>query len=340
MAFFFTIIAAQFCTGAKELAGRICRGRKKDTVQGRIRRFAMELELKRIFPAAIRQELSDGYENGLEEVRFRVGRPTEFLYADGKIRRLSGVEQKEVLEMLNYISGYSLYALEEELRQGFLTMRGGHRVGITGRAETCRGSGKISAISDVGGMNIRVAHERKNCAAPLIPFLRDGASIHNTLILAPPGAGKTTYLRDCIRLLSEGDAGHEGLKIGLVDERSEIAACYRGVPQNDLGPRVDVLDNCPKEKGMRMLLRTMSPQVIAVDELGGEGDFSAVYQILYSGVRLLASVHAKEKGELEAKPFLKNLIGGKQIGRIVVLKREEGGTRRFEIYDGALERIC
>lgn len=301
------------------------------------------MELKQIFPIMIQQELPINYESGLEEVRFRVGWPTEFLYADGKIRRLSRVTQREVVEMLNYISGYSLYALEEELRQGFLTMRGGHRIGVSGRAsraEQFGGRNEINGIADISGMNIRVAHERKDCAKPLLPYIRNGESIHNTLLLAPPGVGKTTYLRDCIRLLSTGDEAHAGLKIGLVDERSEIAACYRGVPQNDLGPRVDVLDNCPKEKGMRMLLRTMSPQVIAVDELGGEEDFAAVFQILYSGIRILGTVHARDQEELMVKPFMEELVRQKQIGRIVVLSRGKGGERMFEIYDGGLERIC
>ncbi len=297
------------------------------------------MELKQIFPISVQKSLPVNYERGLEEVRFRAGWPTELLYGDGNIRRLPKVTQREMIEMLNYISGYSLYALEEELRQGFLTMKGGHRIGICGRASR-KSCNEISGIADISGMNIRIAHERKGCAAPLLPYLRNGNTIYNTLILAPPGVGKTTFLRDAIRLLSTGDDKQEGLKIGVVDERSEIAACYRGVPQNDLGPRADVLDNCPKERGMRMLLRTMSPQIIAVDELGQEEEFAAVYQILYSGIRILGTVHAKNVQELMVKPFLEALLAQKQIGRIVVLERGEEGRRLFRIYNEALERIC
>lgn len=301
------------------------------------------MELKDMFPVSLRSALPDAYDKDLEEVRIRVGWPTEFLYSDGKIVQFSKVSQKEVTEMLNYLSGYSLYAMEEELRQGFFTMEGGHRIGIAGRASRASDTGKgdeIRGIVDVSGMNIRVAHEKKGCAIPLVPYIRNGDTIHNTFFLAPPGVGKTTYLRDCIRMLSKGDEEHQGLKIGVVDERSEIAACYRGVPQNDLGPRVDVLDNCPKERGMRMLLRTMSPQVIAVDELGGQEDFEAVFQILHSGSRILGTIHAKNVEELLVKPYMKELFRQKTIGRYVVLERKDGGERTFRIYDKELKQIC
>jgi stage III sporulation protein AA len=290
----------------------------------------MELML----PVKLRSQLPEKYEEGLEEIRLRTGCPTELRYGDDSVRILTAVTQSEISETLNYLSGYSLYALEADLKEGFFTAKGGHRVGVCGRAN------HASGIVDISAINIRIAHEQKGCAKELIPYIRNQNDIYNTLIIAPPGVGKTTYLRDCIRLLSAGDKLHPGLKVSVVDERSEIAACYRGVPQNDLGPRVDVLDDCPKIKGMRMLLRTMSPQVIAVDELGGEEDFAAVFQILYSGSRILGTIHGDEPEEVFAKPYMKELIRQKKVKRFVVLEKLKDGSRGFHIYDEELKKIC
>lgn len=300
------------------------------------------MELKKIFPISMRKEVECICDTDLEEIRIRANLPTEFWYSGGVVKRYSKISQTEIEEMLNYMSGYSLYALEEELCQGYFTMSGGHRVGITGRTsrKTVGGKGGVNGIFDISGMNIRIAHEKKGCSKQLIPYIRNGDSIYNTLFLAPPGIGKTTFLRDSIRLLSTGDENHPGMKVAVVDERSEIAACYRGVPQNDLGLRVDVLDNCPKVQGMQMLLRTMSPQIIAVDELGGEKEFEAVFQILHSGSKLLGTLHAENMEELMAKPYMKKLFLQKVIGRYIVLEKNREGKRVFRIYDCEHKQIC
>jgi stage III sporulation protein AA len=236
--------------------------------------------------------------------------------------------------MLNYLCGYSPYAMEEELRQGFFTIEGGHRIGVSGRTsyEKTGASPVVSAVSDISGLNIRIAHERKGCAKKLIPWIRRGGGLHHTFLFAPPGVGKTTYLRDCIRLLSSGDEKQSGVKVGVVDERSEIAACHCGVPQNDLGPRVDVLDNCPKEQGMRMLLRSMSPEVIAVDELGDQADFAAVAECAKSGVAVLGTIHAGSVGEAREKMELCEAF------YLVQITRCRDGTRTIAVFDkgGAL----
>lgn len=317
-------------------------------------------EWKQIFPVRIRSYLEEGeWQVGLEEIRVRVGQPLEFLYAE-KIKYLwrregSGgvveerrdyeewndavsINQKEMLEMMNYISNYSLYAFQQEIRKGYLTMEGGHRVGLAGK--TVWENGEVKGISNITFLNIRVAHEHKGCAVPLLPYLRKGSGIYNTLLLSAPGIGKTTYLRDCIRLLSEGDEKYQGIKVGVVDERSEIAACHLGIPQNDLGPRTDVLDGCGKEEGMQMLLRSMSPQVIAVDELGSEQDFFAVEQAVCSGSRVLGSIHAGDIRELWEKPFLRKWFEKKLVKRFVLLERGEQGERSFHVYNESLEKIC
>ena len=302
------------------------------------------MELINYFPIRLRGQLQISDPKSLEEIRVRAGRPIEFCYADHTEIFSGAVKKEEILEMLNYLSGYSMYALAEECRKGFFTVQGGHRIGITGHV-SCFGkkeeeSQSVGGVYDVNGLNIRVAHEQKGCARELLPWLYSEGSIYHTLLVSPPGVGKTTFLRDCIRLISLGNSGREGLKVGVVDERSEIAACYQGIPQNDLGPRTDVLDNCPKEQGIRMLLRSMSPQVIAVDELGQTKDFEAVFGAVFSGSKILGTVHAEHVRELLAKPYMKELLEAKVIGRYVLLQKREDGSRSFCIYDSDMERLC
>lgn len=288
-----------------------------------------------ILPVALRIQVPDDFENHLEEIRIRVGQPAELIYEDLAVRHYMTVTEDDITEMLNYLSDYSLYALEQDMKLGYFTVKGGHRVGIVGR--TSRQAGRIV---DIGALNVRVAHEKKGCAKKIVDAIRKGNSICNTILFSAPGVGKTTYLRDCIRLLSSGDAFHPGMKVGVVDERSELAACVHGVAQNDLGPRTDVLDGCPKPKGIQMLLRTMSPQVIAVDELGGAEDFLAVDQALYCGCRLIGSVHAQGIDEMKSKQSLMRLLANGQVERLVELDRGEDGKRSVKVYDGSFARLC
>lgn len=185
-----------------------------------------------------------------------------------------------------------------------------------------------------------MARQKKGCARELLPWLVCGDGIFNTLLLSPPGVGKTTMLRDCIRLLSEGSSALPGRKVGVVDERSEIAASFLGVPQNDLGHRTDVLDNCPKAEGMRLLLRSMSPQVIAVDELGGREDFLAVEEALHCGCQIIGTMHARDAGELQEKIYLTDWLAKGFFGRFVFLALGKNGERGFSVYDGGMHRLC
>ncbi len=328
--------------------------------------------LEMLFPLRLRASLAAiPWKDGLEEVRVRVGQPLEFSYGGGR-RYLAGeggtcrmVREKElqgervwaanggtgreasglyragsrdIAEMLNYISNYSLYAYREEVKQGFITIRGGHRIGICGGAVV--EGGRLVGMHHITFLNIRVAHERVGCAGKLMDFIRKEGSIYNTLLVSAPGAGKTTYLRDSIRLLSKGDGETPGLFVCVVDERSEIAACHMGIPQNDLGPRTDVLDGCPKAEGMLLMIRSMSPQVLAVDELGTENDFAAADAAACSGSRILGTVHAGDMKELTEKPYLRRWIRKKVFERYVLIRREASGERRFEVYDDRLERVC
>lgn len=297
------------------------------------------MEIQNYLPVAFRASIRSEDFADAEEIRLRVGQPLEILYAGEKSKSFGRLEENHLKEMLNYLCGYSVYAIEEELKQGFFTVEGGHRIGVVGHTSyQKRGrENEMHMLSEISGINIRLSHEKKDCATGIIPHIRQGNRIFHTFFFAAPGIGKTTYLRDCIRLLSTGNEKERGLKIGVVDERSEIAACHCGIAQNDLGPRVDILDNCPKALGMRMLLRSMSPEVIAVDELGLPEDFEAVEESTKSGVAVLGTIHAKSVGEVKKR--LQCLKNGKEQIRFVGLTRMADGRRMAGIYDGGGRKL-
>ena len=239
--------------------------------------------------------------SGLEEIRFRVGRPVSLYYYNRVLFLTeSGTTQtqknakyasKNELEALTAcLCNHSVYAYLNEMKDGFITIRGGHRVGLAGKC--VEKNGQISGISSISGINIRIAREYKNCAVSLIPHLHLANSVYNTLLLSPPQCGKTTYLRDITRLLSAD------FKITVVDERSEIAGSFDGIPQFDIGPQTDVLDRFPKTDGMLLALRSLSPQILVTDELGDDRDADAAYKLYGAGCRLIATMHGDNLNEL------------------------------------------
>ena len=193
-----------------------------------------------------------------------------------------------IREAMEYISGYSLYAYEEQLKEGFITIRGGHRVVIAGKV--VMEQGRVKTIKNISSINIRISHQIIGCSDEIMKYLSG-----NILIVSPPRMGKTTLLRDILRNL----ANMEKQSVAIVDERSEIAACYNGVPQNDIGERCDVLDCCPKDTGMLILLRTMSPTYIAVDELASSDDVESVLKITGAGAYIAATIHGGSIGEVK-----------------------------------------
>ena len=231
-----------------------------------------------------------------EEIRFRVGKPSfvkkrgneYFLLSSGAISLHQDsafvAEAGDIKTFINILSGYSLYAFEEELKNGYITVEGGHRIGVSGK--TVVENGNVMSLNSFSGINIRISHEIKGCAENVLPYITEGQGVFNTLIVSPPGVGKTTLLRDIIRLLSI-----KGKNVSVADERGEIAGSWQGKAYNDLGPRADILDCCPKKEGMLMLLRSMSPDVIAVDELGSDEEIKAVETILSGGVSVICTVH-------------------------------------------------
>ena len=283
-----------------------------------------------VLPYEIRTSMADMNWEGLEEIRLRCGYPVELIYynrVEGLKECPISIQPGHIMETLNYITGYAIYAMTEEIRQGYLTIKGGHRVGLSGK--TTLGRDGIHSIVDISGINIRVARQCVGCAERLLPYMRQGDSIYNTLLCSPPGMGKTTYLRDLIRLLSLGADCYQGLKVGVVDERSEIGASYQGKVQNDLGPRTDLLDGCPKVLGMEMLLRSMSPSIIAVDELGKEEEFLQLAKVRRQGVQVLGTMHGDSMDELL------NLYGEQlkqAFERVIWIGKTEAGIRKTEVY--------
>ena len=182
-------------------------------------------------------------------------------------------------------------------------------------------------------MNIRLAHQIPGCADRVMPFIQKKDWISHTLILSPPRCGKTTLLRDIIRQISNGRQGIPGKTVGVVDERSELAGCYQGIPQNDLGIRTDVLDGCPKAEGMKMLIRSMSPVVVAVDELGREEDFRAVEDVIHCGCKLITTAHGNSLEDIMEQPLFRKLGEMKIFERYIILGRGKKAREIREILD-------
>ncbi|MDD4169045.1 MAG: stage III sporulation protein AA [Desulfotomaculaceae bacterium] len=307
-----------------------------------------------VLPANIRSMLAalpDLFQEKVEEIRLRQGRPLllglsngdVFLCAEGRpTHRINEAYQVTPLDMervIQLISNSSLYALEEELRNGFITLPGGHRAGITGKAVL--DGGKVRTLKYLSGCNIRISREISGAASVVLPYLLDGnEGIFHTVIVSPPCCGKTTMLRDLIRQVSNGvpELGFPGMTVGVVDERSEIAGCYKGIPQRDVGLRTDVLDGCPKAEGMMMLLRAMNPRVIAADEIGRHEDVKALEEVLNAGVKVIITAHGKSLSELLERPVLGKIIKSKMLERFVILGRSRGVGTLEEVIDGKLMR--
>ncbi len=310
-------------------------------------------ELLKIFSLKLRTvlgKLKINYDK-LQEIRLRMNAPLLVIYEnkecfvteDARLTEHPGnaviITKNEIRETMEYISNYSLYAFEEEIRQGFITINGGHRIGIAGKIiiedDVIKGMKHISYI------NIRLAHQVKGCADTIIPYLinPNTKGIYHTLIISPPRCGKTTLLRDIIRQLSNGNSMIPGMSIGVVDERSEIGACYMGVPQNELGIRTDILDCCPKAKGMMMLIRSMSPQIIAVDEIGSREDLEAIDHVIRCGCKLIATVHGSSIEDIKRKPVLGALVEQKLFERYIILSNMAGIGHLDEIYDACGSRL-
>lgn len=302
-------------------------------------------DFMKIFTSQIRTILSKlqiDFEQ-LQEIRLRIQSPLLILYqnkefyvkGDGTLgdnrENAYIISKNEIKETMEYISNYSLYAYEEEMKQGFITIQGGHRIGLAGKV--IMEKDMIKSMKYISFINVRLSHQMKGCADGILPYMIEENNVKHTLIISPPRCGKTTLLRDMIRQLSNGTEYFKGVTVGVVDERSEIGACYMGVPQNELGVRTDILDCCPKAKGMLMLIRTMSPQVIAVDEIGSREDIEAIEYVINCGCKLIATVHGSSIEDIRTKPLLRELLQEHVFERYIILNNKKKVGMVTEIFD-------
>lgn len=289
----------------------------------------------------------------VNEIRMRAEKPIiivikgkeYFLTAGGALTREASVAERigqgGMETILNHICNYSIYAYEDEIRQGFLTVQGGHRIGVAGQA-VMRTEREMKNMKYIRFINIRVSHQIVGAADAILPFLYEDGHVCNTLLISMPGVGKTTLLRDMVRQVSEGNRYGNGVNVGVVDERSEIAGCFQGIAQNDVGIRTDILDACPKALGMMLLLRSMSPRVIAVDEIGGKEDEEMIRQVTRCGVQMMATIHGSDIQDLQNSAIGRRLIEEKIFERYIVLKKDEAGSISRIVHNKELEEcfVC
>lgn len=289
--------------------------------------------------------LPNSLKESIEEIRLRINSPLS-IYSKGKDYFVSSsgsivnnpkdaliVNFEQLNKTFQIVCNYSIYALTEELKNGFITIKGGHRVGIGGKI--IYGNLGIESIKNISSLNFRIAHEKVGISKEIIKHLIFKGEFCNTLIISPPQCGKTTLLRDIIRNLSNGMRypNIKGYKIGLVDERSEIAGVFNGIPQKDVGIRTDILDSCLKSLGIIILIRSMSPEVIAVDEIGSIDDVAAIEDALRAGIKLIATVHGNDLEDIKDRKALKELFEQRVFKRYIILDNSHGvGTIR-EIID-------
>lgn len=272
----------------------------------------------------------------LKEIRIRANQAVRFT-SEGGIADTDFIPDGDmVTEMAEALCEHALYARAEEMRQGFVTLRGGHRMGLCGRVLT-QGN-QVRALRDIASLCIRIAGEYPGVADDVMPRLYGEGMLQSVLVVGAPGAGKTTLLRDICRQLSDGEGGREPVVSCLIDERGELAACVHGVPQMKVGRNTDVLDGCPKAAGMQWLLRSMAPGCLVTDELGGEEDALAVLEAVRCGVPVMTSVHGQSLSQALKRPALLKLMREKVFGLYVLLDRAAPG-RVAGFFDSCLEAV-
>jgi stage III sporulation protein AA len=272
----------------------------------------------------------------MEEVRLRQNKPI-ILYGGGReyiinksgqlvfdLRNAYVCSLEDIKNAVSLITNFSLYSFEDDIRNGFVTIDGGHRVGICGKAVL--ENGKIRTFRDISFINYRVARQVVGAADKVLNYiLKEDNGVYNTLIISPPQCGKTTILRDIVRQISGGipSMGFKGRKVGLIDERNEIAACSLGLPKNDIGIRTDVLDGCPKAEGIQIMIRSMSPDIIATDEIGRSDDAGAILDAINAGVKIITTIHGSNIEDFLRKPALEKLHKN-LFERYIIMSRRQG----------------
>lgn len=271
----------------------------------------------------------------LQEIRIKSSKPLIFYTGSRELISNYTVTKEDIKSILQRISNYSIYAFEEEIKQGYLTIKGGHRVGICGSC--VMEDNKVKTIKNIASLNIRICREVIGCSNRIMPYIIEDNRVLNTIIISPPKCGKTTLIRDISRNLSDGTKiegiNFQGVKVCIIDERSEIGGCYNGIPQMNIGIRSDILDNCYKSEGIMMAIRSMAPDVIICDEIGTHKDVESILMAMNSGVKLITTIHGFDIDDLYKRQVFKDILDNKVFERAVVLSGiREAGTVEY-IYD-------
>mgnify|MGYP004495119183 FL=1 len=290
-------------------------------------------EIYKVLPISMLEKIKKiGSTTNITEIRLRVGRNILLVTSDVEVEVDYIVNLKDMLDILVKVSKNSIYAIQNEINNGFVVINGGHRIGICG--EVVIENAKIKNIKNINSMNIRVARQLIGVADKVMPYIVNNGNVQNTIIISPPGCGKTTILRDIVRQISSGAKilNFKGKNVGLVDERGEIAAVSLGIPNLDVGLRTDIMSNVPKSIGMQMLVRSMGIDVIATDEIGGKEDFEAIKYANSSGVNLVFTMHGNDISDVYKKEEIKKLLNDGIFSVAIILSRKKGV--------GTIEKIC
>ena len=290
------------------------------------------MEVFNYFPTSIKdklqQEIEKNQESFLEEIRIRVNRPILMKWNNNSSFINYVVSSEDILQIMEKITENSVYSYQKQICNGYITLKGGHRVGICGNVVI--ENHQVININYIYSLNFRIARQIIGVAETIKKEVYDGNRIYTTLIVSPPGAGKTTLLRDLIRCLSREKT------IGVVDERGEISAMYKNVPQNDLGLKVDILNNIEKPLGLTMLVRSMSPEIVCADEIGTKEDIQAIRYAITSGVKGIFTAHGDSLESIKQSPILSDLITLKMIDKVILLDKQD--RNNIQIYDFSSKR--
>lgn len=277
--------------------------------------------INNIILEVLKQNQGAKIEDNLQEIRIRINRPIILKLRDIDICINYIVTERDIMQTLEKLCQNSLYAYKKQISEGYITIQGGHRIGITGTGVI--EDDKIVNLKYISSLNFRIAREIKGCSKKILKEIinLNENTIYNTVLVSPPGKGKTTMLRDIVRNISNGieEISFNGKTCGVVDERGEIAACYRGIPQKDIGIRTDVIENVSKEKGILMLLRSMAPEVIACDEIGSKEDVQAIEKLTISGVKGIFTMHGRTIEDVKNNHEVNKLLEKNILEKIIFI---------------------
>lgn len=278
-------------------------------------------EILNFFPIEMKQKIKQNFLENLEEIRIRTFKPIILKNRQTEKQIDYNITPDTILQILQKICENSIYSYQSQICNGFITLHGGHRVGITGNAVIKEG--QVINLNYISSLNFRIARQVLNSSNKALPYILKPYcnDIYNTLIVSPPGCGKTTLLRDLVRKISNGipEMNFKGMTVGVVDERGEIAAMYKGIAQNDIGIRTDVIENISKPLGIKMLIRSMSPKIIVADEIGSIQDIEAIEYAVSSGVKGIFTAHGANIEEVKQNPILNKLIQKQMIDKVLFL---------------------